>query len=350
MNVSRLLLFCLLLLVRASSIDPSNSTDFHCASFFPSDRTIGPCFLEKQTSISNRLKTSGTTFVLPCHVARLRDSLVEWWFVNRDKQYHLRIHPVFPAVRPIALRFLTSLSSEGKQLNETDVVDASILLRHINVDDSGLYVCLVRSLNTESYVEIDELLQTNKYPMLRYQLEVNSARLCQMSPAALPCFSSMRTSSPTIVDAFQTTFLQCLVNSFNRPISVFWVVGNVSSNSVLITDYLTVNQHKGDKLRRIFPMSSFDFSIELSVNRSIVERTYSCVIDGPTNSETTLFSYIVRSIEIETDDPVEEKSDVSIVDDEKLEPNSTVDAGEETTSFQFDSSTVFDETTERSQR
>lgn len=80
------------------------------------------------------------------------------------------------------------------------------------------------------------------------------------------------------------------------PVNVFWVMGNVSSNSVLITDYLTSNQYRGDRLRRVFPLSAFDFSIELTVNRTTQERIYSCVIDGATDMETTLFTYIVRTI------------------------------------------------------
>ncbi len=78
--------------------------------------------------------------------------------------------------------------------------------------------------------------------------------------------------------------------------TIFWVVGNASVNSVLITDYLTKNQHNGDRLRRVFPLSPFDYSIELTVNRDTHERIYSCVIDGATDVETTLFTYIVRSI------------------------------------------------------
>lgn len=80
------------------------------------------------------------------------------------------------------------------------------------------------------------------------------------------------------------------------PITIFWVAGNATENSVLITDYLTKNQYKGDRLRRVFPLSPFDYSIELTINRDTRERTYSCVIDGATDAETTLFTYVVRSI------------------------------------------------------
>jgi len=124
----------------------------------------------------------------------------------------------------------------------------------------------------------------------------------------------MRTSSPTVIDAYQTAFLPCVVKSYNRnefydnikskldwfwilgPVSVFWVVGNASANSVLITDYLTKNQYNGDRLLRVFPLSPVDYSIELSVDRNVYERVYSCVIDGATDAETTLFTYIIRHI------------------------------------------------------
>jgi len=78
----------------------------------------------------------------------------------------------------------------------------------------------------------------------------------------------------------------------------FWVVGNASVNSVLITDYLPTNQYNGDGLRRVFPFSLVDYSIELTINRDIRERTYSCVINRTIDVETTLFTYIVRSIDL----------------------------------------------------
>jgi hypothetical protein len=51
---------------------------------------------------------------------------------------------MYPAVRPTVLRFVTSLTTLAKHLNETDVLDASILLRYVNVDDSGIYRCVIR--------------------------------------------------------------------------------------------------------------------------------------------------------------------------------------------------------------
>jgi len=146
----------------------------------------------------------------------------------------------------------------------------------------------------------DNLSEDNSnLPSLSYHVELTGPRLCQTSLGALPCFSNMRTSSPTVVDAYQTAFLQCVVHNHNRPVTVFWVVGNASVNSVLVTDYLSTNQHGGDRLRRVFPLSQFDYSIELTINRDTRERAYSCVIDGATDVETTLFTYIVRSIDLE---------------------------------------------------
>jgi hypothetical protein len=146
----------------------------------------------------------------------------------------------------------------------------------------------------------DDLDEDNsKLPALSYHVELTGPRLCHTSLGSLPCFSNMRTSSPTIIDAYQSAFLQCIVHNHNRPVSVFWVVGNASVNSVLITDYLSKNQHIGDRLRRVFPLSPFDYSIELMVNRDVPERTYSCVIDGANDVETTLFTYHVRNIDLE---------------------------------------------------
>jgi len=184
---------------------------------------------------------------------------------------------------------------------KTDIMDVSILLRHVNVDDSGIYQCVIRPWTPKKPIHVDEDLSEDdsNLPSLSYHVELTGPRLCQSGLSALPCFSNMRTSSPTIVDAYQTAFLQCVVHNHNRPVTVFWVIGNSSVNNVLVTDYLTTNQHNGDRLRRIFPLSPFDYSIELTINRDTRERAYSCVIDGATDVETTLFTYIVRSINLE---------------------------------------------------
>ena len=185
------------------------------------------------------------------------------------------------------------------------------------MDDSGIYRCVIRPWTSGHTNNVEENFSEgiSNLPALSYHVQLTGPRLCQGSLGALPCFSNMRTSSPTVVDAYQTAFLQCVVQNHNRmrwpcehqtvrcssssplgPVSIFWVIGNASVNSVLITDYLTSNQHNGDRLRRVFPLSPFDYSVELTINRDTLERTYSCVIDGATDVETTLFTYSVRSI------------------------------------------------------
>ena len=80
------------------------------------------------------------------------------------------------------------------------------------------------------------------------------------------------------------------------PTSVYWVVGESPRNEQLINNLVGLNQYNGDRLRRIFPVSQHDFSIEVVINRDVHERSYSCVIGGVSDLETTLFTYIVRSI------------------------------------------------------
>ena len=112
----------------------------------------------------------------------------------------------------------------------------------------------------------------------------------QLSCHALSIITIVSDSSLGVGDVFEHS--DVLIG----PVSVFWVVGNASINNVLVTDYLSTNTHQGDRLRRVFPLSPFDYSIELVVNRTAGERSYSCVIDGATDMETTLFTYIVRAI------------------------------------------------------
>ena len=133
---------------------------------------------------------------------------------------------------------MTSTSPSSKNSNESDIIDASILLRHVNVDDQGIYRCVIRPWTTDrSNNAEDELLEDNsKLSALTYHLELTGSletfllknidlfihsfnlgpRLCQQSIGSLPCFSNMRTSSPTILDAYQTAFLQCVVHNPNR--------------------------------------------------------------------------------------------------------------------------------------
>jgi len=129
---------------------------------------------------------------------------------------NIKIYPVFPAVRPTALRFITSTSPFSKHSNETDIVDASILLRSVNVDDSGVYRCVIRPWSPLNINNMDfELANDDQIaPTLNYHVELTGPRLCQSSPGTLPCFTSMRTSSPTFIDAYQTAFLQCVVQKF----------------------------------------------------------------------------------------------------------------------------------------
>jgi hypothetical protein len=279
----------------------SLSTATFCSNLTSTDDKDTPCFLESPTPNPSRLRSSGNSLILPCHVARSKRSTVEWWYQDFQKLINIKIYPVFPAVRPTVLRFITSHSLTAKTSNETDIMDVSVLLRNVNIDDSGIYRCVVRpwtSTNTnnmyDSFLEDDSDL-----PVLTYHVELSGPRVCQTSFGALPCFQNMRTSSPTVVDAYQTAFLQCVVQNHNRPARVFWVVGNATGNSVLITDYLSTNKHNGDRIRRVFALSPFDYSVELTINRDTYERSYSCVIAGSTDAETTLFTYIVRSIDLQ---------------------------------------------------
>jgi hypothetical protein len=256
-----------------------------------------PCFLEPPTRNPGLLRSSGNSLVLPCHVAHSKHSTVEWWYQDFQKTIDIKIYPVYPAVRPTVLRFITSVTPTSQISNATDIIDASVLLRHVNIDDSGIYRCVIRPW--KSHVQDNILEEIKGLPSINYHVQLTGPRLCQASLGALPCFTSMRTTSPTILDAYQTAFLQCVVHTYNRPVNVMWVVGNASVNSVLITDHLSTNQHNGDRLRRVFPLSPSDHSIELTINRDIPERSYSCVIDGTSEVETTLFTYIVRPIDLQ---------------------------------------------------
>jgi len=291
--------FCSFILVTIF-ISSSIATPF-CSDLTSIDDKDTPCFLEPPTHNPALLRASGNSLVLPCHVARSKDSTIEWWYQDIQKTINIKIYPVYPPVRPTVLRFITSTSPISKHSNETDIIDVSILLRHVNGDDSGIYRCFNRAWTPPNMDNIIENLSKKDsiLPSLNYHVQLTGPRICQASLGTLPCFSNMRTSSPTIIDAYQTAFLPCIIHSYTRPANVFWVVGNASVNSVLITDHLVTNQHNGDRLRRVFPLSPFDYSIELTVNRDTNERTYSCVIAGATDVETTLFTYIVRSIDLQ---------------------------------------------------
>ena len=105
-------------------------------------------------------------------------------------------------------------------------------------------------------------------------------------------------SKYTIVRIFYSHHNQSVIKKKHLlgPTNVFWVIGDAIENQLVINHHLTVNHYKGDHLRRVFPRSPYDFSVELTVNRTIPERVYSCVIDGASDTETTIFTYIVRTI------------------------------------------------------
>jgi len=159
------------------------------------------------------------------------------------KTINIPIYPVFPPVRPTVLRFITSTSPTSKHGNETDIIDVSVLLRNVNVDDSGIYRCVIRGWTPSNTDSTRESLPKgdSSSTSLNYHVELTAPRICQAGMGTLPCFSSMRTSSPTIIDAYQTAFLPCIIHSYAGPATVLWVVGNASVNSVLITDHLTTN-------------------------------------------------------------------------------------------------------------
>lgn len=132
------------------------------------------------------------TLVLPCHVARSKrkkeskkkncrqfiffkinsGSTVEWWYQDFADTIRIKIYPVFPAVRPTVLRFLTSLKPITKTSNETDISDASVMLRNVNIDDSGIYQCVIRPWSSEAETARDEKSYelTSDLPKLSYHV------------------------------------------------------------------------------------------------------------------------------------------------------------------------------------
>jgi hypothetical protein len=101
-------------------------------------------------------------------------STVEWWYTDAQKTINIKIYPVFPPLRPTVLRFVTSLTSNSINSNETDVLDASILLRHVNVDDSGLYRCVIRPWTMNPYEQIEDtpLTSDSDVESLNYQIQL----------------------------------------------------------------------------------------------------------------------------------------------------------------------------------
>jgi hypothetical protein len=84
---------------------------------------------------------------------------------------------MFPAVRPTVLRFITSNSPASKNSNETDIMDVSILLRHVNIDDSGIYRCIVRPWTSSHMNNMDDsFLEENlDLPILSYHVELSGS-------------------------------------------------------------------------------------------------------------------------------------------------------------------------------
>ncbi|CAF0778485.1 unnamed protein product [Rotaria sp. Silwood1] len=294
----------------------SSSTATFCNKSISIDDKDTPCFLEISTHDPIRLRSFSNSLILPCHVAHLKRSIIEWWYQDFKKSIDIKIFPVYTYVRPTALRFITSAVPYSLNFTETDITDASILLRSVNIDDSGIYRCIIRprASNHKNNNENNHLKEHTNLPALSYHIELTAPRLCQISLNQLPCFTNMYTSSPTVIEAYQTAFLQCAIHTYHRSVSAFWVVGNASIDNILVTDYLLKNQYKGDQLRRVFPLSLYDYSIELTINRDIHERVYSCVIDGATDAETTLFTYIVRTLDLQG---ISEKT-IEVPENEKI--------------------------------
>ena len=100
-------------------------------------------------------------------------STVEWWYTDAQKLVNIKIYPVYPPVRPTVLRFVTSNSHHVKNANETDVLDASILLRHVNVDDSGTYRCVIRPWSMDPSEQAENILTNDdtNAASLTYQVQ-----------------------------------------------------------------------------------------------------------------------------------------------------------------------------------
>jgi len=170
----------------------------------------------------------------------------------------------------------------------------SILLRNVNIDDSGVYRCMIRSSTADENFPAQ---------FIDYRVELTSPRLCQFELNGLPCFSEMPAAlSPVIMDAYQTVFLQCRARTY-KATGISWIAGSAlgSNNSTpLITAYVGINQHNGDRMHRVFPGSVFDYSIEIEMNPDNREqRKYSCVIDGAPSYNSTLFTYILRPLQVQ---------------------------------------------------
>ncbi len=104
-----------------------------------------------------------------------KGSSVEWWYTDVTKSGIIKIYPIYPPVRPTVLRFVTSLTPSSKKLNATDILDASILLRYVNVDDSGVYRCVIRRWTADPLEQVENTLLPDDDPnavSLSYQVQL----------------------------------------------------------------------------------------------------------------------------------------------------------------------------------
>lgn len=108
------------------------------------------------------------------HHLIFEESTIEWWYQDFQKLVNIKIYPVFPAVRPTVLRFITSASPASKHSNETDIIDVSVLLRHVNVDDSGIYRCVIRPWTPSHVINIEDNLSEghSSLPSLNYHVKL----------------------------------------------------------------------------------------------------------------------------------------------------------------------------------
>ncbi|CAF2704636.1 unnamed protein product [Rotaria sp. Silwood2] len=138
------------------------------------------CFLEISTQDPIRLRSSSNSFILPCHVAHLKRKikikLMNYFFYFQNS-INIKIYPVYTPVRPTVLRFITSTVPYSTNFNETDITDVSILLRYVNIDDSGIYRCIIRpQLSSHKNNNEDNRLEENaNLSALSYRVELTGS-------------------------------------------------------------------------------------------------------------------------------------------------------------------------------
>ena len=105
----------------------------------------------------------------------LTEVTVEWWYTDFEHSINIKIYPMFPIVRPTVLRFITNVPVNSKNANETDILDASVLLRNANIDDSGIYRCVIRPWTAKLMKnrQDDDIDAYKEAPTLTYHLELN---------------------------------------------------------------------------------------------------------------------------------------------------------------------------------